>query len=160
PVYPEFAREIGRRRICIARNCVNNRPIFEGMDLAEVISWIKLNYLHGIGWDILERLQKKFREDLEKFAYWPRPDGIRYSEKSIQYEKQRLTSCFCSFLLRVIGGIEHGLLWVRDFNPASDEIKVPLDERYDSFGEFVDDFLKGACAFVPEVTNEFFVHKF
>ncbi|NPU86362.1 MAG: MerR family transcriptional regulator [Syntrophaceae bacterium] len=96
--------------------------------------------------DFLASLFNQHQRNLDKYVYWPEVDNIRYSIESINYMKRSMLNWF-GFSLSDYLGFLNNVNTKRDFKRYEEAIH----DIYPNTEDFIDNFLKGNCAFVPWV---------
>jgi hypothetical protein len=114
---------------------------------------MRLRYEFDIDWGELDEILSRHRLNYDKYFFWQKPDGIRFSREKIGVLKQDHINEFSFFLLDSISRIYEG-----------EGGLVSYDAKYDNIGVFIKEFLKGKCAFVPnprtDSGEELFIKKF
>ncbi|MDQ5987908.1 MAG: hypothetical protein CSYNP_03656 [Syntrophus sp. SKADARSKE-3] len=107
--------------------------------------WIRLNYEYGFSWDLLTAIFRKHEDNSYKYVLYPSIDGIRFSEESIGVDRRVLLNEFGENLLPYFEFLNGG-----EFIQYGELVR---HDRYESIKEFIDAFLSGECAFVPDMEN-------
>jgi DNA-binding transcriptional MerR regulator len=146
PDIKKDADDVERRGLFKTPYMYRNRAVYDlDMLIDAPYPWIELKQKYAIEWNILEALFKKHKENYCHFVHWPNPDGIRFSEAWVGYHRQWAHNFFGLHLIEYIKGIH-----VRFIDEWDKDYSFILDYKYRDLALFIEDFLSGNCAFVPE----------
>ena len=123
----------------------------------EIGRWYQLRRQYGIGWETLKSLQKKHQENLQRYVFFPEPDGERFTKKWVKWHKQKEMNAFGDLLFGYLNTERDQLVYI---HRAFSEPVFSWDSFYSDVGRLVDDFLQGRCAFVPIFGNDPYGAKF
>ena len=119
--------------------------VYEIDDLYRAKHWIKLKTEYSFEWETLVSLYKKHLKNMKKYFFWPEPDGVRFSELSIKWKIQNYANLLGIKIWDYVQYIRTGGVLIDLDSPGF----FSWDARYESVDDFVEDFLRGHCAFVP-----------
>ena len=124
-----------------------DKPLYDSDNLYQPSAWISLRLEYDLDWRVLKDLHRRHSENLEKIWFWPSPDGNRFTNLSLEWERQCQRDYLGTYLMAYFE-------WMRKGFPInSTEILYfgsPIRcDRYEDIHQLIDDFIGGRCAFVP-----------
>ncbi len=141
---------------------IGDKPAYDEFDIPPIVYWLLLRLEYDIEWDIIEALVNKHAENFDRYVFLPEPDGIRFSREFIGWHRQFKLNLLGGLFFEYLELIEDGFMSVGGF--ADSELTCFWGAEYETLGAMIDDFLRGKCAFVPNLftsnQQEFFLKRF
>jgi DNA-binding transcriptional MerR regulator len=140
-----------------------DKPLYLQTDIFQAFAWIKLRRSYEIAWDTLKALHRKHVENFDKFFFWPDADGINFSKKWVNWQRQKELNNFGEILYNYTGRMIDKTIDRLSMDWGNwGEPETAWDSGYASNHTFFQDFLEGKCAFVPTAhpNIRYFLKKF
>ena len=114
-------------------------------------SWVLLHLEYGLDWDVLTQLFEVSKKNLDRFFYWPEPDGERFSSLSIRWDRQESENELGIPLKNYVEWMNKGFSLGGDY-PFFGGVNPSF--KYLNQDEFISDYISGRCAFVPAYPSD------
>jgi DNA-binding transcriptional MerR regulator len=124
-----------------------------------------LKETYGIEYNLQKRLIEKHRESVEKYLFFPKIDGIRFTKEWLGWKKQEAAELWPKLLQEYLWFKgKNVLIKKNDYGGKGKKLTFMWDYEYKNMNELTEDYLNGKCAFVPCVdamfSRDYFLKRF